>query len=249
MMMLNNTINKNPLVWIGIFAHPDDETTSSSGTMMKWVKNNNEAYIITGTRGEEGTLGTGDLKIKREDLGKVREKELRHNLDLYGAKPPYIFDYRDQDLDKETPEVLAKKILTILKKISPDIIVTFGPTGISNHPDHIAIHKSAVIAYKYYKSDTNQNPLLIYPAISEERAKDYGLELSEDEKRLDIVVDIEDTFETKIQGLKNYKSQEDAQQLAKRFVEHNFTYESFSISPVNELDKNSTKLINYLASL
>ena len=82
--MLNNTVNKNPLVWIGIFAHPDDETTSSSGTMMKWVKNNNEAYISTGTRGEEGTLGTGDLKIKREDLGKVREKELRHNLDLYG---------------------------------------------------------------------------------------------------------------------------------------------------------------------
>ena len=248
-MMSNKIVDKKPLVWIGVFAHPDDETTSSSGTMMKWVKKNNEAYIITGTRGEEGTLGTGDLKIKREDLGKVREEELRHNLDLYGVNPPYIFNYRDQDLDKEIPETLAKKILTILKETTPDVIITFGPTGISNHPDHIAIHKSALIAYKYYKSETDQNPLLIYPAIAEERAKDYGLELSEDEKRLDIVVDIEDTFETKIQGLKNYKSQEDAQQLAKRFTEHNFTYESFSISPINELDENSTKLINYLTSI
>ena len=84
---------------------------------------------------------------------------------------------------------------------------------------------------------------------TELKSKMYIAELSEDEKRLDIVVDIEDTFETKIQGLKNYKSQEDAQQLAKRFTEHNFIYESFSISPINELDENSTKLINYLTSL
>ena len=240
---------KNPLVWIGIFAHPDDETTSSAGTMMKWVRNNNDAYIITGTRGEEGTLGTGDLKIKREDLGKIREEELRNNLDMYGVNPPYIFDYKDQDLDKENPDILAKKILAILKQINPDVIITFGPTGISNHPDHIAIHKSALIAYKYYKSDTAQNPLLIYPAIPEDRAKDYGLELSEDEKRLDIVVDIEDTFDTKIRGLKNYKSQEDAQELVKRFLEGNFTYESFSLSPINELDDYSFSLIEYVKSL
>ena len=71
---------KKPLVWLGIFAHPDDETTSSSGTMIKWVKSNNQAYIITCTRGEEGSLGTGNMKIKREDLGKVREAELRRNL-------------------------------------------------------------------------------------------------------------------------------------------------------------------------
>ena len=240
---------KKPLIWIGVFAHPDDETTSSAGTMMKWVKNSNDAYIITGTRGEEGTLGTGDLKIKRKDLGKVREEELRNNLDMYGVNPPYILDYKDQDLDKENPDILAKKILTILKQINPDVIITFGPTGISNHPDHIAIHKSALIAYKYYKSDTSQNPLLIYPAIPEDRAKDYGLELSEDEKRLDIVIDIADTFDTKIQGLKNYKSQEDAQELAKRFLEYNFTYESFSLSPINQLDDYSFSLIEYVKSL
>ena len=99
---------KRPLVWIGVFAHPDDETTSSAGTMMKWVKNSNDAYIITGTRGEEGTLGTGNLKINREDLGKVREEELRNNLDMYGVNPPYILDYKDQDLDKENPDILEE---------------------------------------------------------------------------------------------------------------------------------------------
>ena len=200
---------KKPLVWLGIFAHPDDETTSSSGTMIKWVKSNNQAYIITCTRGEEGSLGTGNMKIKREDLGKVREAELRRNLNLFGVNPPYIFDYRDQDLNKENPDILAKKILQILKKLAPDLIITFGPSGISNHSDHIATHKATLLAYKYYKSNTSMNPILIYPSIPEDRAKQFDLELSEDEKKSDIVVDIQDTFETKILGLKNYKSQKD----------------------------------------
>ena len=240
---------KKPLVWLGIFAHPDDETTSSAGTMVKWVKDNNQAYIITGTRGEEGTLGTGSLKIKRENLGKVREAELRSNLNLFGVNPPYIFDYRDQNLDKEDVDILAKKILQILNELAPDLIITFGPSGISSHSDHIAIHKAALLAYKYYKSDTSLNPILIYPSIPEDRAKQYGLELSEDEKKSDIIVDIKDTFKTKILGLKNYKSQEDAQEIAKRFLEHQFNYETFALSPINTLDNHSLKLIEYLKSL
>lgn len=240
---------KKPLVWLGIFAHPDDETTSSAGTMIKWVKDNNQAYIITGTRGEEGSLGTGNMKIKRENLGKVREAELRNNLNLFGVNPPYIFDYKDQNLDKENVDILAKKILQILKELAPDLIITFGPSGISNHSDHIATHKAALLSYKYYKSDTSVNPILIYPSIPEDRAKQFGLELSEDEKKSDIVVDIQDTFETKILGLKNYKSQKDAQEIAKRFLEHKFNYETFALSPINTLDKHSLNIIEYLKSL
>ncbi len=132
-MMSNKIVDGKPLVWIGVFAHPDDETTSSSGTMMKWVKKNNEAYIITGTRGEEGTLGTGDLKIKREDLGKVREEELRHNLDLYGVNPPYIFNYRDQDLDKGLLNINSPLARALIGKEEGDEVEVNTPGGVKHY--------------------------------------------------------------------------------------------------------------------
>ena len=142
-------------VWLGVFGHPDDETSASAGTMVKWIKKGGEVHVVTATGGEEGTLGTGQIVIKRNDLARVRELELKKNLALYGANPPFMLRYRDKDLNKEKTEILSTKVLDIMQKVKPDVVVTFGPSGISNHPDHIAIHKATVVAYKNYRDAVN----------------------------------------------------------------------------------------------
>ena len=57
------------------FAHPDDETSSCGGTINKYSKLGSQVYICTATNGNKGDLGTGDLKLTREELGPYREKE------------------------------------------------------------------------------------------------------------------------------------------------------------------------------
>ena len=245
----------NAFTWLGLFAHPDDETSASAGTMVKWVKEGNNAYVVTATGGELGTLGTGGLVIDRSDLAEVRESELKHNLSMYGCNPPFLLRYRDQELANESLDVLSTKVLEVMNSVHPDVIVTFGPSGISKHPDHIAIYKATRKAYIYYKNSFHRTeyPLLIYPSIPEDVAKAYSLELSPEEKRMDIIVDIKSSIDTKIQGLENYKSQQDAQEFAKRLYqtrsEPSATQESFSVSPDSPQNWDSYRITRYLRDL
>ena len=245
----------NVFRWLGLFAHPDDETSASAGTMVKWIKNGNLAYVVTATGGELGTLGTGGLVIERSELARVRESELKQNLSMYGCNPPFLLRYRDQELANEDLQILSNKILDIMHLIRPDIIVTFGPSGISNHSDHIAIHKASQKAYIEYRNRCTEKeyPLLIYPSIPANVAEQYELQLSPDEKRIDIIVDIESSIDIKIQGLRNYKSQEDAQEFAKRLEQTKTgphgTEELFSVSPYSPKDWGSSPVIEYLRIL
>ncbi len=83
---------------LAVFAHPDDETSAAAGTLTKYAREGVDIHVVTATRGERGDLGTGDLRIERRDLPAVREAELRAVLALYGAHPPILLDYRDQEL-------------------------------------------------------------------------------------------------------------------------------------------------------
>ena len=243
--------NKERIVWLGVYGHPDDETSASGGTMVKLSEKGHQVYVITATGGELGTLGTDGTKIKREDLASVRECELKTNMKAYGANPPFMLRYIDQELEKEDPEVLAIKILDIMHMIEPDVVSTFGPSGISNHPDHIAIHKSTLSAYEKYTNSTSENaPLLIYPSIPEDIAKMYNLQLSPIEKNMDLIIDIDETIGDKIEGLKNYKSQEDAQEFATHLSERKGPhFESFAVSDSSPNNWESHPVVKYLRSL
>ena len=55
----------------------------------------------------------------------------------------------------------------------PDVVITFGPSGISNHDDHITIHKAAVEAFRRYRASADGTPRLFYVAIPKELAKQF----------------------------------------------------------------------------
>jgi LmbE family N-acetylglucosaminyl deacetylase len=90
-----------------VFAHPDDETSAAAGTLIHYAREGVDIHVVTVTRGERGDLGTGDLTIARHDLPAVREAELRAVLALYGAHPPILLDYRDQELSTADFETLV----------------------------------------------------------------------------------------------------------------------------------------------
>ena len=237
--------------WLGVFAHPDDETSASAGTMIKWINNGHQAYVITATGGELGSLGTNGLKIARNDLPKVRIAELRENLEMYGVQPPITLGYRDQELDQVDTTLLTKRVFEVLCEVTPSVVVSFGPTGISNHPDHIAIHHATCSAYSKYitKKGSADPPILLYPSIPRKMAEEYNLNLSEDELRMDIVLNINASIQFKIQGLKNYRSQQDAQDFAIRLESQSDHVECFSVSPYVSGDWETLPGVKLLKSL
>ena len=101
-------INKQK-TFLFVFAHPDDETSSSGGTITKLSKEGHSVYVCTSTRGELGTLGTGTLKISAD-------AEHPNTLSLtgkgkYGLRPNQLKFGNDKQLTLTTDSSVTSYLL------------------------------------------------------------------------------------------------------------------------------------------
>ena len=200
---------------LGVFAHPDDETSCSAALMKRYAAEGVDIHVITATRGEMGALGTNGVVIKREDLPKVREAEQRRVFEHLGVvNPPIYLDYRDQEVGDADPEEVVQKVLDVMKRVQPDVVLAFGPTGLSNHPDHIAMHHAATTAFERYRNETGADARLYYWALTPQVVEDFELGIDGIEVEANVIVDGSHTWDSKIHCLRLYSSQEDAQEIA-----------------------------------
>ena len=212
---------------LGVFAHPDDETSSSAGTFARYTREGVDVYVATATRGERGTLGTGGAVIDRRELPAVREAELRALLKMVGAHPPVFLDYRDGELSEADFQEVVGRVLSVMEEVRPDAVITWGPSGVSRHDDHIAIHRATMEAFKSYSAAGDGKPRLFYVALPEDVAQRFELDLHPLEMSPTVIVDISGHKALKIEALRSYRSQEDAQELADMFEADAFDVEAY----------------------
>ena len=77
---------------LGIFAHPDDEG-STSGAMLKYSTLDIETGLVCATRGEVGEIADPALATP-ENLGEVREGEMRAAAEVIGVHNLWFLGYR-----------------------------------------------------------------------------------------------------------------------------------------------------------
>lgn len=121
-----------------VVAHPDDESLGFSGTLAKYAAEGVETYLVTATRGERGRLGSLGKGGDPAEVGRVREAELRAAAVL-GILEVSILSYPDGSVDQVEATTAVRAIVSQIRRIQPDVVVTFGPEGAYGHPDHIAI--------------------------------------------------------------------------------------------------------------
>jgi LmbE family N-acetylglucosaminyl deacetylase len=122
-----------------IFAHPDDESMGMGGTLAKYAAEGVETYYVCASRGERGWFGSEETNPGLERLGEIRTQELENAVKELGMRGLYFLDYVDGDVDKAKHAEVIDKIVTRIRRIQPQVIVTFPPDGNYGHPDHIAI--------------------------------------------------------------------------------------------------------------
>jgi LmbE family N-acetylglucosaminyl deacetylase len=130
---------KNTLKLMAILAHPDDESLGNGGALAKYAAEGIEISLVVATRGERGWPGDESQYPGLEALGKIREAEVRAAADVLGLSNVDFLDYLDGELDTVPLAGVIAKIVGYLRRIKPDVVVTFGPYGGYGHPDHIAI--------------------------------------------------------------------------------------------------------------
>ena len=103
-------------------AHPDDIELSCAGTLLIEKNNGKKVGIVDLTQGELGTRGTAE----------VRKEEAKNSAVILGADIRENLEMADGFFKND--EENQRKIITVLRKYRPEIILCNAPDD--RHPDH-----------------------------------------------------------------------------------------------------------------
>src|SRR5689334_7943428 len=135
---------------MAVLAHPDDESLGVGGTLAKYAAEGVDVFLLTATRGDGGRYRGYRVDDERHPgpaaLAAIREGELRAAASVLGIREVALLEYRDQQLDRADPRQAIADIVAHLRRVRPDVVVTFAADGAYGHPDHIAISQLTTAA-------------------------------------------------------------------------------------------------------
>jgi N-acetyl-1-D-myo-inositol-2-amino-2-deoxy-alpha-D-glucopyranoside deacetylase len=159
---------ENP-VMLSVLAHPDDETFGTGGTLAYYARRGVKVYLVCATRGEVGDVDEEYL-AGYQNVADRRESELRCAAGVLGLSGVYFLGYRDSGMpgsaDNQHPNALvaqpcekvAGEVAHYIRRLQPDVVITFDPIGGYRHPDHIAIHEATKTAFSMAGDSTFADP-------------------------------------------------------------------------------------------
>lgn len=173
-------------------AHPDDVELSASGTILKHVREGQQVGIVDLTRGENGTRGTAEIRAEEaKQAGILMGISIRVNLEM-----------ADGFIAGSTEDKL--KIVEQIRRLRPKIVMCNAVSD--RHPDHGNAGKlvsEACFIAGLTKVETRWEgqiqecwrPSVVYHYIQDRYIKP------------DVVVDISEYFDQKMDVIKAFKSQ------------------------------------------
>jgi len=189
---------------LAVFAHPDDEAFRCGGTLALLARRGVRVQVLTATRGQAGSRGDPPL-CAPEELPVVREDELRCACAALGIQPPILLDYQDGRLSETDPERIVSEILAVIREVRPQMILTYGPDGVSGHPDHIAIGRFATEAFR-----RAADVVALYTiAVPRSLAESLGLTQihAVPDDAITLTVDVSSVWEAKMSAIRCHRTQ------------------------------------------
>ncbi len=130
----------NPVLkLLALFPHPDDETLGLGTTLARYAAEGVETYLVCATCGERGWFESEGPNPGWEGVARIREAELRCAAEHLGLREVNFLDYIDGDVDQAVLAEIIGKLVSQIRRIKPQVVVTFAPDGGYGHPDHIAL--------------------------------------------------------------------------------------------------------------
>jgi LmbE family N-acetylglucosaminyl deacetylase len=119
-----------------VLAHPDDESFGCAGALALAHDAGATTRLLVVTRGEAGSAdGQPDPAV-----GDRREAELIAAAREIGLDEVSLLDgYADGGITDQPFDALVEEIAAWLADRRPQAVITFGPHGVTGHPDHIVV--------------------------------------------------------------------------------------------------------------
>jgi len=183
-----------------VAAHPDDEVLGCGGTVARLSMEGSDIYTIILGEGVTSRDWKRDLPKRKNEIAELKKQAESANKVL-GVKKVYMFDFPDNRFDTVPLLDIIKTVEEIKDDIKPDIVFThhLGDLNI----DHQITYKAVMTACR--------------PAIGESVKEIYSFEIPSSTEwnapsslsyfMPDYFVDVNRSLETKINALKEYKTE------------------------------------------
>src|ERR671910_3867227 len=187
-----------------IFAHPDDAEFMCGGTVAAWAKEGTEVHYCVVT---DGSAGSNDPGVSREQMIPVREREQRAAADVLGVADLTFLGFRDGELEVNLDT--RRAVTRVVRRVRPEVIVAPDPSrmwskrGYINHWDH---KQAGTLAMCAVMPDAPSRPQ--FPELLDEELEPFEvLHLWLASEDADTYVDISKTLEIKLESLRAHESQ------------------------------------------
>jgi len=200
---------------LAIFAHPDDDATVGP-LLAHYAKQGARVHLAIVTSGQQGVTEHARIPAGRE-LAVVREAEARAACKAYGIEEPDLLGEQDGTLGtmKRHDEIVTR-LRAIIEKTQPSVIITFGPDGVTGHPDHRAVGNMVSEIFQGLDAAHAAGPVpskLYYVAVPASRLANAPANLpvmasgSVIDAYITTVIDAQDGLEAAARAEECYKSQ------------------------------------------
>lgn len=127
---------------LAVLAHPDDEILIAGVLADAAAREGIRVKTLTLTRGE---AATAPAPLARSDhMAVIRTAELYKFGFVLGVDEQDVLDYPDGQLESQAPQAITDAVVAAIRGWRPDLVVTFDPeAGVTRHPDHIAVGRTA----------------------------------------------------------------------------------------------------------
>ena len=181
-----------PRTLLTVHAHPDDESSKGAGTLARYADEGVRTVVVTCTGGEAGDIlnPAMDQPGNLERMPELRRRELARALEILNVREHYFLGYRDSGMpDTDTnghPDAFVQadldeavgRLVGIIRRERPQVLVTYDESGGYPHPDHIRTHEISVAAFdaagdagRYPEAGPPFQPLQLYYHASPSRQR------------------------------------------------------------------------------
>ena len=159
---------------LAVFAHPDDEGVVGP-LLARYAREGVRVHLAIATDGRYGVRDFAGIPAG-DALARARVDEARCAAEKLGIEPPVLLGLPDGIARTEGSPAdamvrlarLVEEVRRLFTTLRPDVVVTWGPDGMSGHPDHRLV--SAVVTQVFQEDQPGWPRNLFYPGFPRDRA-------------------------------------------------------------------------------
>ncbi len=130
---------------LAVFAHPEDEAFGPAGMLAKYASEGVRVLTVTASR-ETATVSTIAPILISDTVGIPQREKLCSCLTL-GTERICLLDRAAGELNLTDESVMEERVVRLIREQQPQVIVTYGPEGLTGEPYHILISRLATFAF------------------------------------------------------------------------------------------------------